>query len=146
MDQRLIVTVPVVVYLGTLVLFAAARSIVGAPLTEGQPAFIAIVGVIGPLTALGLIWLRNYTYGAPVLVSSMLTTVWFVTYFFFLHDNPANAFAVAGEGALAFLMATFSVVATSLVTAGVAFWLWYRESPGFRSAIDGVVRPPETSD
>lgn len=145
MDQRLIATVPVIIYVGTLGLFAAAQSIVGAPLAEGQPAFIAIVGVLGPLVGLGLIWVKNYAYGSPILVSTMVTTAWFLAIFFFVHDNPSNAFAATGEGALAYRMATFAVVVTSLVSATVAFWVWYRESPGLRSAIDSFLGPPNAN-
>jgi len=135
-DQRLIATTPFLVYLALCGLFGLALSTVEAPLTQGQPAFIAIVGLFVPLVAIGLIWAKNYAYGAPLLVSSMVATAWFVAYFFFVHDNPANALAVSGTGATAFLAATIGVVAGSLVTAGVGCWLWYRESPGFRSAVD----------
>lgn len=144
MDQRIIVTTPFLVYLALCGLFGLAQSMVAAPLTQGQPAFIAIVGLLGPLIAIGLIWVQNYAYGAPVLVSTMLTNAWFVVYFFFIHDNPANVFAVSGDGATAFLAATIGLIAGSLLTAGVGSWLWYRESPGFRSAIDQLVGPSDT--
>ncbi|QCS42746.1 hypothetical protein [Natrinema versiforme] len=143
MDQRIIVTTPFLVYLALCGLFGLAQSTVEAPLTQGQPAFIAIVGLVGPLVAIGLIWARNYAYGAPVLVSTMLTNAWFVTYFFFLHDNPANVFAVSGDGSTAFLASTIGLIAGSLLTAGVGCWLWYRESPGFRSAVDNLVGPSD---
>ncbi|WP_090617161.1 hypothetical protein [Natrinema salaciae] len=144
MDQRIIATTPFLVYLMLCGLFALAQSTVGAPLTQGQPAFLAIVGFLGPLMAIGLIWVRNYTYGAPALVSTMLTTGWFVAYFFFVHDNPANVFAVSGEGATAFLVAAGGVIVGSLLTAGVGCWLWYRESAEFRSAVDRLAGPSDS--
>ncbi|WP_254523641.1 hypothetical protein [Natrinema caseinilyticum] len=136
MDQRIIVTTPFLVYLALCGLFGLALSTVDAPLDQGQPAFIAIVGLVGPTIAIGLIWARNYAYGPPVLVSTMLSNAWFVTYFFFVHDNPANVFAVSGDGATAYLTATLGVVVGSLFTAGIGCWLWYCESSGFRSAVD----------
>ncbi|OLZ41061.1 hypothetical protein A6E15_08700 [Natrinema saccharevitans] len=141
MDQRLIATTPFLVYLALCGLFWLAQSTVEAPLTLGQPAFLATVGLFVPLLAVGLIWIRNYAYGAPLLVSSMVATAWFVTYFFFVHDNPANALAVSGTGATAFLTATIGVVSGAVVTAGVGCWLWYRESPSFRSAVDELRGP-----
>lgn len=141
MDTRLIVTVPFVAYLAILGLFGLALSTVDAPFTEGQPGFIVVVGVLGPLVAFGLIWLKNYAYGAPLLVAMLLPNAWFVSYFFFVHDNPANAFAVTGEGSTAYLTATGGLVATSLIVAGVACWLWYRESPQFRAAVDRFIHP-----
>ncbi|QLK26064.1 hypothetical protein HYG81_00045 [Natrinema zhouii] len=146
MDQRIIVTTPFLVYLAFCGLFGLALSTVAAPLTQGQPAFIAIVGLVGPLVAIGLIWVRNYAYGAPVLVSTMLTNAWFVVYFFFIHDNPGNVFAVSGDGSTAYLAATAGLIAGSLFTAGVGCWLWYCESPGFRSAIDRLVGPSNVED
>lgn len=146
MDQRLIVTTPFLIYLALCGLFGIALSTADAPLTQGQPVFIAIVGLLGPLVAIGLIWARNYGYGAPVLVSTTLTNAWFVTYFFFVHDNPANVFAVSGDGSAALLMSTVGVVVGSLFTAGVGCWLWYRESPGFRSAIDQLVGPSDAQN
>ena len=103
MDIRLIVTVPVVAYVTVLGLFATAQSMVGATFTEGQPAFLAAVGLFGPLFAFMLIWLKTYAYGAPLLVVSLLPNAWFVCYFFLIHDNPANVFAVSGNGAAASL-------------------------------------------
>ncbi|MFB1063904.1 hypothetical protein [Natrinema sp. H-ect4] len=144
MDQRLIVTTPFLIYLVLCGLFGIGLSTVDAPLTQGQPAFIAIVGLLGPLVAIGLIWARNYAYGAPVLVSTLLTNAWFVVYFFFIHDNPANVFAVSGDGSTAYLTATLGMIAGSLLTAGVGCWLWYHESPGFRSAIDRLLEPTDT--
>lgn len=143
MDQRLIVTTPFLIYLVLCGLFALGLSTVDAPLTQGQPAFLAVVGLLGPLVALGLIWVRNYAYGAPVLVSTTLTNAWFVVYFFFVHDNPGNVFAVSGDGSTAYLGATVGLIAGSLFTAGAGCWLWYRESPGFRSAIDRLVGPSD---
>ncbi|WP_226006515.1 hypothetical protein [Natrinema salinisoli] len=143
MDQRLIATTPFILYLALCGLFGIALSTADAPLTQGQPAFIATVGLVGPLVAIGLIWAQNYSYGAPVLVSTMLTNAWFVTYFFFIHDNPANVFAVSGTGATALLAGTVGLIAGSLLTAGVGCWLWYRESPGFRSAIHRLVGPSD---
>ena len=55
MDQRLIVTTPFLIYLVLCGLFGIGLSTVDAPLTQGQPAFIAIVGLLGPLVAIGLI-------------------------------------------------------------------------------------------
>ncbi|NUB92124.1 hypothetical protein HTZ84_06950 [Haloterrigena sp. SYSU A558-1] len=141
MDPRLIVTVPVLTYYVIMGLFALAQSSVGATFTQGQPAFLLVVGVVGPLVALGLIWLRNYIYGAPLLVGALLPTAWFVCYFFFVHENPANVFAVGGEGSTAYLVATFGIVATSLIAAGVSCWLWYQVSPQFRTAVDRFIRP-----
>ncbi|MFC6768950.1 hypothetical protein [Natrinema soli] len=141
MDQRLIVTTPFLIYLVLCGLFGMGLSTVDAPLTQGQPAFIAIVGLLGPLVAIGLIWAHNYAYGAPVLVSTLLTDAWFVVYFFFIHDNPANVFTVTGDGSTAYLAATGGMIAGSLFTAGVGCWLWYCESPGFRSAVDHLVSP-----
>jgi len=125
-------------------LFGIGLSTVDAPLTQGQPAFIAIVGLLGPLVAIGLIWARNYAYGAPVLVSTLLTNAWFVVYFFFHSRQPANVFAVSGDGSTAYLTATLGMIAGSLLTAGVGCWLWYHESPGFRSAIDRLLEPTDT--
>ena len=141
MDPRLIVTVPVLTYYVIMGLFALAQSTVDATFTQGQPAFLVVVGVLGPLFALGLIWLRNYVYGAPLLVAALLPTAWFVSYFFFVHDNPANAFAVSGEGSAAYLTATIGIVATALIAAGVSCWLWYRVSPQFRDAVDRFLYP-----
>ncbi|WP_254764035.1 hypothetical protein [Natrinema marinum] len=145
MDQRIIVTTPFLVYLALCGLFGLAQSTVNAPLTQGQPAFLAVVGLLGPLVGIGLIWARNYGYGSPVLVSTMLTTAWFVTYFFFVHDNPGNVFAVSGDGAAAYLTATVGLIACSLLTAAGGCWLWYRESPGFRSAIERLVGPSDAN-
>ena len=141
MDPRLIVTVPALAYYVVLGLFALAQSTVGATFNQGQPAFLAVFGVVVPLVALGLIWLRNYVYGAPLLVAALLPTAWFVSYFFFVHDNPANAFAVSGEGATAYLTAAFGIVVTALIAAGVSSWLWYRVSPQFRDAVDRFLYP-----
>uniref|UniRef100_A0A7D5L083 Uncharacterized protein n=1 Tax=Natrinema halophilum TaxID=1699371 RepID=A0A7D5L083_9EURY len=144
MDQRIIVTTPFLIYLALCGLFGLAQSMVGTSFTQGQPAFMAIVGFVGPSIAIGLIWVRNFAYGPPVLVSTMLTNAWFVTYFFFIHDNPANVFAVSGDGATAYLSASLGIVAGSLFTAAVGCWLWYRTSQGFRSAVDRLVGPSET--
>lgn len=144
MDTRLIVTVPFAAYLTVLGLFALAQSTVDVTFTEGQPAFLVVVGVIGPLIAFGLIWLKNYVYGAPLLVSSLLPNAWFVGYFFFVHDNPANVFAVSGGAA--YLMATIGIVANSIILAGVGCWLWYRESPQFRAAVDRFIHPPASEN
>ena len=141
MDPRLIVTVPVLTYYVIMGLFALAQSTVDATFTQGQPAFLLVVGVIGPLVALGLIWLQNYVYGAPLLVGALLPTTWFVCYFFFVHDNPANVFAVGGEGAAAYLSATIGIVAMSVIASGVSCWLWYQVSPRFRTAVDRFIRP-----
>ena len=146
MDIRLIVTVPVVAYVIVLGLFAAAQSMVGATFTEGQPAFLAVVGLFGPLLAFTLIWLKNYAYGAPLLVVSLLPNAWFVCYFFLIHDNPANVFAVSGNGSAAYLASVVGVVANSIILAGVGCWLWYRESPQFRDAVDRVIRPPASEN
>lgn len=141
MDPRLIVTVPVLTYYVIVGLFALAQSTVGATFTQGQPAFLLVVGVIGPLCALGLIWLQNYVYGAPLLVGALLPTAWFVCYFFFVHDNPANVFAVGGEGSTAYLTATIGIVAMAVIASGVSCWLWYQVSPQFRTAVDRFIRP-----
>lgn len=146
MDQRIIVTTPFLVYLGLCGLFGLAQSMVDAPFTQGQPVFIAIVGLLGPFVAIGLIWVRNYGYGAPVLVSTMLTNAWFVVYFFFVHDNPSNVFAVGGDGATAYLATTVGLVACSLLTAGIGCWLWYRESADFRSAVARLVEPSRSQN
>jgi len=90
-DQRLIVTTPFLIYLVLCGLFGIGLSTVDAPLTQGQPAFIAIVGLLGPLVAIGLIWARNYAYGAPVLVSTLLTNAWFVVYFFSFTTTPRTS-------------------------------------------------------
>ena len=141
MDPRLIVTVPTLAYYVVMGLFALAQSSVGATFTQGQPAFLLVLGVVVPLVAFGLIWLRNYAYGAPLLVAALLPTAWFVSYFFFVHDNPANVFAVSGEGSAAYLTATLGIVATALIAAGVGCWLWYRTSPQFRNAVDRFLYP-----
>ena len=146
MDIRLIVTVPVVAYVIVLGLFATAQLMVGATFTEGQPAFLAVVGLFGPLFAFMLIWLKNYAYGAPLLVVSLLPNAWFVCYFFLIHDNPANVFAVSGNGAAAYLASVVGVVANSVILASVGCWLWYRESPQFRDAVDRVTRPPASEN
>ncbi|WP_440772760.1 hypothetical protein [Natronorubrum sp. DTA28] len=146
MDIRLIVTVPVVAYFTVLGLFAVAQSTVGATFTEGQPAFLLVVGLLGPLLAFALIWLKNYVYGAPVLVATLVPNAWFVCYFFLVHDNPANVFAVSGDGAAAYLASVVGVVANSIILAGVGCWLWYRESPQFRDAVDRIVRPPASEN
>lgn len=143
MDQRIIVTTPVLLSLAFFGLFGVAQSMVDAPLTQGQPAFLAIVGVFGPLAAIGLIWARNYAYGAPALVASTVATAWFVTYFFFIHDNPANVFAVTGDATTAYLASTAGLVVALLFTAVGGCWLWYRESPGFRSMVDRLAGPSD---
>ena len=144
MDIRLIVTVPVVGYFAVLGVFALAQSTVGVAFTEGQPAFIALAGVLGPLLAFLLIWLENYRYGAPLLASSLLLNAWFVAYFFLVHDNPANAFAVSGSGAASYLTAVLGIVANSCIVAGVGCWLWYRKSEQFRAAVDRFIAPEAT--
>ncbi|WP_137290239.1 hypothetical protein [Natronorubrum halophilum] len=141
MDTRLIVTAPVTAYVAVLGLFALAQSTVGVTFTEGQPAFMIVIGLLGPVFALGLIWLKNYAYGAPLLVSAVLSNAWFVTYFFFVHDNSANVFAASGDGTTAYLMSAVGLVATSLILGGVGCWLWYRESAQFRTAVDRFIRP-----
>lgn len=128
-------------YFVVMGMFALAQSAVGARFTQGQPAFLLAVGVFGPLLALGLIWLQNYVYGAPLLVAALLPTAWFVSYFFFIHENSANVFAVSGNGSDAYLVATVGIVATALITIGVSCWLWYQVSPEFRNAVDRFVRP-----
>lgn len=145
-DQRLIVTVPFVAHLLGGAMLAVAYSVAPVEFTDGQLEFILLVGYLGPTVAMGLIWMRNYVYGAPLLFGSAIAGCWFVIYFFLVNDNPANVAAVSGDGAGAYLYATIVVIVGSLLTAGAGAWLWYRESDGFRSAIDRVVRPPESSE
>lgn len=64
-----------------------------------------------------------------------------MSYFCFVHSNPANALAVSGEGSAAYLTATVGVVATAAIAAGVSCWLWYRVSPEFRHAVDRFLYP-----
>ncbi|GAB3025878.1 hypothetical protein [Natronobiforma cellulositropha] len=146
MDQRLIVTVPYVAHLVGGAMLAVAYSVASVQFTDGQLEFIVLVGYLGPTVAMGLVWLRNYVYGAPLLFASAIAGWWFVLYFFLINDNPANVAAVGGDGASAYLYATIAVLVTSLLTAGVGAWLWYRESDGFRSAVDRVIRPPDSSE
>lgn len=146
MDTRLIVTVPVTGYVVVLTLFALAGSTADVAYTEGQPAFLLVVGLFVPLLALGLIWLENYTYGAPLLVAATVLTAYFVGYFFLLHDNPANALSVTGAGAAAYLVSAIGIVAISLILAGMGTWLWYRTSEQFRTAVDRFIRAPPADD
>ncbi|ELY62183.1 hypothetical protein [Natronolimnohabitans innermongolicus] len=141
MDSRLIITAPFVAYLAILGLFAIAQSAAGATFSDGQPVFLLVVGVLCPLFAFGLIWMRNYRYGPPLLIATLLPNGWFVSYFFFVHDNSANVFAVSGDGALAYTTATAGIVLMSLIVIVVAGWLWYHESSRFRTAVDGFIRP-----
>ncbi len=128
-------------YVAVLGLFSLAQSTVDVAFTDGQPAFMIVIGLLGPVTALGLIWLKNYAYGAPLLVLTVFSNAWFVSYFFFVHDNSANVFAASGDGAAAYMMSAVGLVATSLILGGVGCWLWYRESAQFRTAVDRFVRP-----
>lgn len=143
MDRRLIVTVAFIAHFIGGALFAIAASVTDATLTDGQLEFVVIVGYLIPTLAMGLLWMRNYVYGAPLLVGSTLSTGWFVVYFFLIQDNPANVAAVTGEGAVAYLAAVVAVVVGSLLTALVGLWAWYAESEEFRSRVDRVIRPPD---
>lgn len=139
MDQRLIVTASFVAHLVAGAVFAGGYLAADVAFTEGQGAFIAGVGYGGPLLALVLIWFRNYVFGAALFVVSLLATVWFVSYFFFLHDNQATVFAVTGDASSAYTMGVVGLVVVSLVAALVGSWLWYHESPGFRTVLHGFL-------
>ncbi|WP_312909001.1 hypothetical protein [Natronosalvus caseinilyticus] len=146
MDRRLIVTMAFTGYLVGGALFAIAQSAAGVTYTESQVEFIVLVGYLGPLLAMGFVWVKNYGYGAPLLVGTTATTCWFVVYFFFVHDNPANVGAVTGDSAGAYTASVVAVVALSLVTALTGTWLWYCESDGFREAVDDVIRPTDARE
>lgn len=141
MDIRLVVTVPVLAYFTTLGLFAIAQSTVGATFTESQLPFLVVVGILGPVLAVGLIWIENFRYGAPLFVATLFPTAWFVAYFFLVHDNPANAFVVSGEGATAYLASVVGIIANAVILTGVGCWLWYRDSPQFRAVVDRLLDP-----
>lgn len=143
MDRRLIVTSAFTAYVVAGALFALGASVTDATFTEGQLEFVVVVGYLLPTLALGLVWLRNYAYAAPLLAGSALATSWFVTYFFVLEDNPANVAAVSGDGASAYLASVVGLVAASLVIALVALWVWYAEIETFRTRVDRVLRPAE---
>ncbi|MFP9059152.1 hypothetical protein ACLI4R_01330 [Natrialbaceae archaeon A-chndr2] len=144
MDRRLIVTAAFMTHLLGGGMLAIAQSTAGVNFTEGQLEFLVLIGYGGPLIAMGLIWLKNYAYGAPLLFATTTANCWFVIYFFLIHDNPANVGAVSGPGSGAYLYATIAVVVGSLVSAVAGLWLWYGTSDGFRSAVDDLVRPSET--
>lgn len=144
MDQRLIVTVPFVVHLIAGVLFAVAYAATDAAFTAGQLEFLVAVGYVGTFVAMGLIWLRNHVRGAPLLVGCAGAACWFSVYFLFVHDNPANALAVTGEGATAYPTAAAAVILGFLGLTAAGCWLWYRESERFRATVDGFVRPPDS--
>lgn len=122
-------------------MLAIAATVASVEFTEGQLEFMILVGYLGPTAGIGLVWVKNYAYGAPLLFGSAASGCWFAIYFFFVNENPANVTAVTGDGAGAYQSAMVAVVVGSLVTAGAGVWLWYRESDGFRDAVDGVVRP-----
>lgn len=144
MDQRLILTVPFVAHVTTGLLFVLAYATTSISFTEGQPAFLALVTYFTPLFAFFLIWLKNYEYGAPLLVGSTLASSWFVVYFFFMHENPGNVFEVSGDAIAVYISAVVSVVITSLVLAGIGAWIWYGEDARFRAAVNRVIEPPSS--
>jgi len=141
-DRRLIVTVAFVGYALGLAALAVATVAAAVEFTEAQPTFLSLVGVATPLAGLSLIWVGNYVYGAPLFAVSTAATAWFVGYFFLVHDNPASVGAVPGDLAAAYRYAAVMAVLGATVAALVGTWLWYRESPGFRSLVDGVIEPP----
>jgi len=145
-DTRLIVTFPVVACFAALGLFTLGQSMAEVTFTESQPAFLAVVGPFVPLVAFGLIWLETYEYGAPLLVAALVPNSYFVGYFFFVHENPANVFEVTGSGSAAYLASVIGLLALSLILAGVGCWLWYRTSPQFRAAVDRFIRPPASEN
>lgn len=145
-DQRLVVTVPFITHLVCGAMLALAYSMASVQFTQGQLEFLVIVGYVTPLAAMGLIWVKNYVYGAPLLFGSAIANCWFSVYFFLVHENPVNVFWVSGDGASAYTAAVVAVVMGSLLTAGTGVWLWYRESDGFRSTVDGIVRPPDSRE
>ena len=123
------------------VLLALAYLVADVAFTEGQGEFLVSVGYVAPTLALGMIWLKNYSLGAPIFVLSTISTSWYACYFFFLHDNPAGAFTATGEGSTAYAAAAVAVVVVSFTTSLVGCWLWYRESEGFRAVVDGLIQP-----
>ncbi|WP_242695497.1 hypothetical protein [Halomontanus rarus] len=146
MDQRLIVTVAYIFHAVGGAMLAIAATVASVEFTDGQLEFMILVGYLGPTAGIGLVWVKNYAYGAPLLFGSAASGCWFAVYFFFVNENPANVAAVTGDGAGAYQSAMIAVVVGSLVTAGAGVWLWYRESAAFRDAIDGVVRPSDSSE
>jgi len=143
-DRRLIVTVAFVGYAIGLAALAVATVAAAVEFTEAQPTFLSLVGVATPLAGLSLIWFGNRVYGAPLFATSTAATAGFVGYFFLVHDNPASVGAVPGELAVAYRYAVVIAVLGAAVAALVGTWFWYRESPGFRSLVDGTLGPPST--
>lgn len=132
-----------VAYLVGSGLFAVAQSVAAVEFTDGQAEFLVLIGVLGPIVAMVLVWAKNYRYGAPLLVATTATTGWFSLYFFAVHDNPANVSNVARG---AYTYAVVAIVFVSVVTGAVGAWLWYVENEGFRSAVDRVIFPPESRE
>lgn len=133
-------------YLIAGLMLLVAYSTADVTFTEGQFEFLALIGYLGPTIAVGLVWIGNYRFGAPLLTGAAGVTCWFVLYFFFLHDNPATVWAVEGDGASAYTYSSVALVITSIAATGVGCWLWYRESEQFRTAVDTVVRPGDGTD
>ncbi len=141
MDQRLIVTAGFVAHLVGGGMLAISVSVADVSFTEGQLEFLVLVGYLTPAVAMGLIWAKNYAYGAPLLFLTTGSTAWFAVYTFYVHDGSATVWAVTGDGAGAYLYSSVAVVVGSLTAAGVGFWLWYRESPRLRAMFRRAIRP-----
>lgn len=127
-------------------LLAVSQVVTSVELGDGQLEFLVLVGYLGPLIAIGLVWMKNYAYGAPLLTASAAAGCWFALYFFFVHESPSNVAVVTGEGSTAYAASAVAVVIGSLVAALAGAWLWYRESDSFRSVVDRAIRPPDARE
>ncbi|AGB15986.1 hypothetical protein Halru_1373 [Halovivax ruber XH-70] len=138
MDNRLVVTASFVAYLvaGSLVAIGAYAG--GVSVSTDQTAFLAGVGVGGPLLGLVLLWVRNDGFGAALYVVSVIATLWYAGAVFVLGDDPASIAAASGDGATAYTIGLVVFLGIGLVSVLVGSWRWYRTSPGFRTVVDAV--------
>ena len=141
MDQRVIASAAFGIHLIIGGLFALAYSIVEPTFTEGQGEFLLGVGYLAPVVSLGLLWGKNYRFGAPFLAVSGIATCWFVSYLFLIHDNPASVMAVTGEGATAYGAAVIALMISSFGIALIGLWIWYHNNDVFKSLVDRVISP-----
>ncbi|MFC3959902.1 hypothetical protein [Halovivax cerinus] len=145
MDTRLVVTASFVAALVAGAIFAGGAVASDVTFTSGQDAFVAGVGFGGSFVGLVLLWFRNYVYGSALYTLSMVSTSWFVAYFFVVHDNPASVFAVTGSGRPAYAMGVAGLFVVTLIGSLVGGWVWYRSSPGFRTVLHGLVGTDRSS-
>ena len=145
MDQRVIVTAVFAIHLLVGGLFALAYITVDPVFDEGQGEFVLIVGYLAPIISLGLLWAKNYRFGAPFLTLCGGATAWFVGYLFVIHDNQASVFSVTGEGSIAYGAAIFALMITSFGLAIVGFWIWYRTNEAVKQFVDSVRNTGEST-